>query len=183
MTRNWYAVYTRPERGKKIASSLTRKGIRNYFPESYIVSDNANKRKSYKEALFCSHVFVYISEIEMEFVKNIPGVVNFLYWHKKPSIINAEEIEAIKQLTSFYFNIRLEKSPVNLMDAVRVIDEPVITFKENSASIRFQTLKIVLPSLGFTMIAERNKVNELILQQELAQAGFNTKRENSFYSN
>lgn len=182
MKRNWYAVYTRPQREKKIASILTRRGIKNYCPENNTVNLNANKKPS-KQPLFTSCIFVYITESDFEFVKSISGTVNFLYWMSKPAIIKQEEIEAVKQLTSFYHNIRLEKSMVNMNDTVRIIDEPVISFKEKSASVRFQTIKIVLPSIGYTMIAERDKVNELILQQEVAQSGFIPKKIVSFFSN
>jgi len=183
MTRNWYAVYTLPRRERKVASILTKRGIKNYFPVNKIISINANNKKTCKEALFNSYVFVYIAESEIESVKDIPCLVNFLYWLAKPAIIKWDEIEAIKQLTLTYHNIKLEKSVVNVNDTVRIIDEPVISFNENSASVRFQTLKIVLPSLGFTMIAERDKVNEEKLQKELALADYFPKRFNSFFSN
>ncbi|MEO5891418.1 MAG: transcription termination/antitermination NusG family protein [Ferruginibacter sp.] len=183
MTRNWYAVYTLPQRERKVASLLTKRGIKNYFAVNNIVSVNANNKKTCKEALFSSHVFVYIAESEIGSVKNIPGTLNFLYWLAKPAVIRWEEIEAVKQLTSAYHNIRLEKSNVNVNDTVRIIDEPLISFKENSASVRFQTLKIVLPSMGYTLIAERDKVNEEKLQKELTATGFFPKRLNSFFSN
>ncbi|MEJ7587564.1 MAG: transcription termination/antitermination NusG family protein [Ferruginibacter sp.] len=183
MTRNWYAVYTLPQRERKVASLLTKRGIKNYLPVNKIVSDGANNKKPLKEALFSSYVFVYITESEIGVVKEISGLQNFLYWLAKPAVISWEEIEAVKQLTSAYHNIRLEKSNVNVTDPVRVIDEPVISINENSASVRFQSLKIVLPSLGYTLIAERDKVNEVALQKELAYASFLPKRLNSFFSN
>ncbi|MBC7889002.1 MAG: UpxY family transcription antiterminator [Ferruginibacter sp.] len=183
MKRNWYAVYTRPQREKKVASILTKKGIKNYFAVNNIISLNANNKKASKEALFNSFVFIYITESEIASVKEIPGILNFIYWIAKPAIIQREEIEAIKQLTSSYHNIKLEKSMVNTNDIVRIIDEPVISFKENSASVRFQTLKIILPSLGYIMIAERDKVNEEILQQDLIESGFFPKKLNPFFSN
>jgi transcription antitermination factor NusG len=183
MTRNWYAVYTRPQRERKVVASLTKKGIKNYFPINNIVVSNTNHNKFVKEPLISSFVFVYINDAEIEFVKKVPGVVNFLYWMSKPAVIKQEEIEAVKQLTSFYHNIRLEKSAVNMNDTVRIIDEPIISFKEKSASVKFQTLKMVMPSMGYTMIAERDKVNEVVLEQELTQASFLPKKLNSFFSN
>lgn len=183
MTRHWYAVYTLPQRERKVASLLTKRGIKNYFPVNKIVSLTPNIKKSSKEPLFSSYVFVYITESEIDLVKKIPGTINFLYWLSKPAIIKWEEIEAVKQLTSAYHNIKLEKSAVNVKDTIRVIDEPVISFNEISASVRFQTLKIVLPSLGFTMIAERDKVNHEELQKEISYTGFLPKRLNSFFSN
>jgi transcription antitermination factor NusG len=183
MTRHWFAVYTHPHRVKKVISILTRKGIRNYFPENNIVGSNTKGKKVCKEGLFNSFIFIYISEVEMSLIRQISGVVNFMYWLSKPAIIQQEEIEAVKQLTSFYNNIKLEKSVVNIGDTVRIIDEPVISFKENSASIKFQTLKIILPSLGYIMIAERDKVNEMVLKTDLVQAGSFPRRLNSFFSN
>ncbi len=183
MTRNWFAVYTRPERAKKVASILSKKGIKNYLPENNIIGINASNKKACKEPLFCSYVFVYMSECEISLLQNISGTVNIMYWLSKPAVISHEEIEAIRQLTSFYHNIKLEKIPVNMNDSVRIIDEPVISFKEKSASIKFQTLKIVLPSLGFVMIAERDHVNELVLKQELVQAGSFPRKLTAFFSN
>ncbi len=183
MIRNWYAVYTRPNREKKIASILTKRGIKNYFPLNNVIGQNANNKKPTKEALFSSFVFVYIAESEIGSVMTIAGTVNFLHWMAKPAIIGREEIEAVRQISSVYQNIKLEKSAVNINDTVRIIDEPVISFKENSASVKFQTLKIILPSLGFTMIAERDKVNEEIVQEESAQSIIFPKRLNSYFSN
>jgi transcription antitermination factor NusG len=183
MTRNWYAVYTRPQREKKVVAILGKKGIKNYLPINSIVSTNGSIKKNYKEVLISSFVFVYINDAEIALVKDIPGIVNFLYWMSKPAIIKQEEIEAIKQLTSFYHNIKMEKTSVNLNDSVRIIDEPVIYFKEKSASVKFQTLKMVMPSMGFTMIAERDKAHELVLKQELAQSGLFPKSLSSFFTN
>lgn len=183
MKRNWYAVYTRPQREKKVASILTKKGIRNYLPVNNIVGLNAGNKKPGKEILFSCYVFVYITEPEVGLVKNIPGMVNFLYWMAKPAVIQREEIEAVQQLTSGYHNIRVEKSVVNINDAIRIIDEPIISFKENSASVKFHTLKIVLPSLGYTMIAERDKVNDEALQSDLVESLFSSKKLNSYFTN
>jgi len=183
MNRNWYAVYTLPRREKKVAALLTKNGIKNYLPVNKIVNFNATYKKISKEVLFSSYVFVYITESEMGAVKKTPGTLNFLYWLAKPAIINREEVEAVKQLTSGYYNIKLEKSVINLNNPIRIIDEPVISFNDNSASVRFQTLKIVLPSIGYTMIAERDKVNEEELQKELFFADFLPRRINSFFSN
>jgi transcription antitermination factor NusG len=183
MKRNWYAVYTLPERERKVASLLTRRGIKNYLPLNKVVSTNANNKKTCKEALFGSHVFIYISEAEFGLVRKIPGTLNLLHWLSRPAIIQWEEIEAVKQLTATYHNIKLEKSMVNVNDAVRIVDDPVISFSENSASVKFNTLKIVLPSLGYTMIAERDKVITEAEQKELVFAGFLPKKLNAFFSN
>ncbi|MBL0356561.1 MAG: hypothetical protein IPP72_06535 [Chitinophagaceae bacterium] len=47
MTRNWYAVYTRPYKEKKVASILSRKGIENYCPVIFLsIMDHQQKNKA-----------------------------------------------------------------------------------------------------------------------------------------
>lgn len=183
MIRNWYAVYTRPQREKKVAAILTKKGIQNYFPLNSIVGATVNNKKNCKEALISSFVFVYIADTEIELVKEVSGIVNFLHWMAKPAVIKREEIEAIKQLTSYYHNIKLEKTAVNMNDTVRIIDEPIISFNQKSASFKFQTLKMVMPSMGFTLIAQRDIADEMVLKQEIANERIFPNKLNSYFSN
>jgi transcription antitermination factor NusG len=163
MKRNWYAVYTKSQQEKKVASILSKKGIQNYYAVNKVNSKSPSSKKMVMQPLFSSVVFVHITEAEMLTLKKIPGVINFVYWISKPAIIQNDEIAAVQQFTSVYQNIRLEKCGVNITDMIRITDDPVISFKDNAATIRFQTLKIKLPSLGYTMIAEREKAaNERI---------------------
>jgi transcription antitermination factor NusG len=173
-----------PRQEKKVASLLTKKGINNYYPLNKLTGQNLNSKKKVKtDPLLQSFVFVYIAECELYALKKIPGVINFIFWKSKPAIISEEEIDVLQQFTSVYQNIRLEKSNVSLSGMVRVVDDPVISFKENSATIRFQTLKVILPSLGYTMIAEREKVSTEVLKLVNPDTIFNKQVGTSFLSN
>lgn len=170
MSSNWYAVYTMPQRERKVSTNLTKKGIENYCPVNYIERQKANIRRGAFEPLFSCYVFVHISEAEIASVRNVPGVINLIYWKSKPAIISNEEISTLKQLTSAYMNIKLEKSVVNMEDTVHFLDEPVISYKENSVLVKYQRLKVILPSLGYTIIAERERG---VATQEVIEAEFN----------
>ena len=183
MTRNWYAVYTRPQREKKVASILTKKGIKNFFPVNKLTSSITGSKKICNESLFSNCIFVYIMDSQIDLVKSIPGTINFMHWLAKPAIIKREEVEAVRQLTTAYSNIKVERTIVNINDVIRIIDEPTISFKENSASVLFNTLKIVLPSFGYIMIAQRDAQVVEKSQQEVAQPDFYTNRVNTFFAN
>lgn len=183
MTRNWYAVYTMPRQEKKVASLLTKKGISNYYPLNSTTSPPPHTKKNKKDPLLQSFVFVYLTETELYALKKIPGVINFIFWRSKPAVISDEEINVLQQFTSLYQNIRLEKSNVNMAGTVRIVDDPVISFKENSATIRFQTLKIILPSIGYTMIADREKVTTEPLRLVNQETMLNKKLGSSYLSN
>lgn len=180
MTQNWYAVYTKPLCERKVSSALSRRGINNYYPLNKVIKIVPGSKKTVSEPLFGSIVFVRIDESEVWGLKQIPGVINLFYWRTNPAIIREEEIDLLQQFTSIYDNIKVEKSAVNVNGLIRVIDDPIISFKEYAATIRFQTLKILLPSLGFTMIAEREKVNEESLQM-VSRSSLFTKLTNSSY--
>lgn len=182
MKRNWYAVYTKPQREKKVSSILTKRGIENYCPINKVRAQSNNK-KSVSEPLFASHVFVHVAESEMLSLKNIPDMINFVYWRSRPAIITKEEIEAVKQLTSNYQDIKLEKTFVNMNEMVRIIDEPVISFKDNAVMVKYQTLKIMLPSLGYTIIAERAGKHDEMTNKKFGQLDFLPKRLSSFFTN
>ena len=166
MLRNWYAVYTKPQKEKFVSSAFARKGFECFCPVVNINSGKSNNKKTTFEPLFMCFVFVYMSEGDISSIKSIPGVLNILYWKSKPALIKAEEIAVIKHFTVNFINIKLIKSSVNLVHNIAVKDEPVILFKENAVSVKYQTVKAYLPSLGYTLIAERGIKEEEPVYQE-----------------
>lgn len=184
MIRNWYAVYTRPQKERKVAAQLTKKGIENYCPVIHTINTKGNDKKLIFEPLFNSYVFVFANDQDFALIKSVPDVINVIYWKSKPAVINHAEIEAVKHLTSNYTNIRLEKSVVNQDAPVQRIEEPLIAFNENSVSVKYKSVKINLPSLGYTMIAERaNQPKEKVVYEEAGKLGFFPKTFNSLFFN
>ncbi|MFT3682402.1 MAG: transcription termination/antitermination NusG family protein [Ferruginibacter sp.] len=183
MLRNWYAVYTKSQREKKVSTILSKKGIEAYCPVNFVLREKANSRRGAYQPLFSSFVFVNISEAQVPFVKTIPGVISLVYWRAKPAVISDAEINAVKQITSGYVNIKLEKSAVDTTGAVQIIDEPIFSYNENSVRVKYHSLKVVLPSLGYTLIAEREWSNEEVVQPEFAQFSLFSKRLTSLFTN
>ena len=183
MLRNWYAVYTKPRRERKVSSILTKKGIENFCPVNYISRQNPGNRKAAYEPLFNSYIFIKVSEAELSSVRSIPYIVNFLYWKSKPVVVSVNEVDVLKQLTSNYMNMKLEKIPVKMGNDMRIIDEPVFTYSENTISIKYTTLTIELPSLGYTLTAERRKDMEQIPQPEFNQFLLLPKRLSALFIN
>lgn len=158
MKKNWYVVYTKSQCEKKVAALLTRKRIDNYCPINRKVNTRGSKQKTLAEPLFPSFVFVYVSENEMPFIRQIGSVINFIYWLGTPAIIKDTEIEHIQHFTNQSFNINLEKTSVNPNGVVKIISEPNIDINNNCILISVKSnFKLSLPSLGYTMVAEIEK--------------------------
>ena len=155
----WFAVYTKPRWEKKVAALLSARGIKNYCPLNKVERQWSDRKKTIEEPLFKSYVFVNISEPDHTLVRRVDGVLNFVSWLNKPAVIRDEEIETIKLFLSDHQNVYLEKVDVNLNDRVRILSGPLMTREGNVLEIKHKTVKVLLPSLGFTLVAEISKTN------------------------
>ena len=159
MQKKWYVVYTKVKCEKNLAALLTKKKIENYCPQNRITVYKGNKKKILFEPLFSSFVFVHIADAEMAMIRNIGAVTNFIYWLQNPVIIRDAEIENIKHFANNYSNIQLSKTPINNNGILRVINEPHFEIKNESKviSIKNLTCKLLIPSIGYAMIAETER--------------------------
>ena len=156
---HWYAVYTKPRWEKKVSDLLTRKKIENYCPLNKVQRQWSDRKKIIKEPLFKSYVFVHIAGDGQLPVRETDGIMNFVYWLGKPAVIRDEEIDVIKRFMNEYQNVQLEKAVVNLNEKVRVISGPLMMQEGNVLEIKHKTVKVLLPSLGYTLVAEIEKGN------------------------
>src|SRR5690349_12214385 len=156
-TKQWYALYTRPRWEKKVAETLEKKKIEVYCPLNKVKKQWADRKKTVFEPLFTSYVFVNISEREQQSIREIDGVLNFVYWLNRPAVIKNEEIDTIKRFLNEYDHVTVERTNVSLHDRVRIINGPLMMWEGNVVEIRTNTVKITLPSLGQTLVAELKK--------------------------
>ncbi len=153
-SKNWYAVYTRPKWEKKVAELLSKKRIENYCPLNKSVKQWSDRKKIVFEPLFTSYVFVYMNEADHLPVRQTEGILNFVYWLGKPAVIRNEEIDVIRNFLIENQNIKLEQIDVNLDDRVKIIGGPFMQWEGNVTEVRAKSVKVMLPSLGYALVAE-----------------------------
>ena len=154
MQKNWYAVYTKPQSEKKVAALFVRKKFDVFFPMVHVKTKTFRKDKFIFEPLFKSIVFVCVTPEETALLKQTNGVINLLYWLGKPAIIATEEIAAIKEFTEDYRNIKLLPAFVNSNEEARNINESSVSVEGRMFAVKNKTVKVSLPSLGYTMVAQ-----------------------------
>lgn len=153
--KHWYAVYTRPRWEKKVADLLTRKEIDNYCPLNKVKKQWADRKKIVHEPLFSSYVFVHISNQELISAKETEGVINFVHWQGKPAQIRQEEIDVIKQFLNEYETVSVEHtSMINPNDQIKITHGPLMMREGKVVEVRHKTIKVLIPSLGFNLVAE-----------------------------
>jgi transcription antitermination factor NusG len=153
MQKNWYVLYTRPQTEKKVAALLAKKKIESFIPYASMDLPRLKKTKTVTRPLFQSYVFVYATEQETTSLLHTDGVINMLHWLGKPAIIADAEVNAIKEFTSDYQSINLERLPVNSNILEKSFYKSAYTVEGNLVAVQNKTIKINLPSLGYAMIA------------------------------
>jgi len=165
--KKWFALYTRARWEKKVSEILTRRKFENYCPINKVVKQWSDRRKIVHEPLFTSYVFVRASELDITPLKQTQGVVNLVHWLGKPAIVRDSEIETIRKFLRDHINIKLEKTPININDRIRIISGPLTEVEGQVLSINGRTAKVALPSLGYLMLAEVETSNVEVVQHRI----------------
>jgi transcription antitermination factor NusG len=152
--KSWYAVYTRPRWEKKVAALLEKNNIFNYCPLNREVKQWSDRKKVVYEPLFRSYVFVQVTEKEHTVVRQTDGIVNFVCWLGKPAVIRDEEIDLIRHFLNEHTSVQVKKMQVDINDVVRIVRGPLMENERNVVLVKGNSVKVVLPSLGFVMQAE-----------------------------
>ena len=93
----WHVIYTKSRWEKKVDTLLLQRGIESWCPVQKKERQWTDRKKIIEEPLFRSYVFVKIPIQRRNEILSTNGVVNFLYFEKKPAIIRDKEIELIKK--------------------------------------------------------------------------------------
>ncbi|HLK28103.1 MAG TPA: UpxY family transcription antiterminator [Puia sp.] len=163
MDKNWYAVYTKPRLEKKIAETLSKMNFENYCPLNTAFRQPKERKKNIQEPLFSSYVFVKANENELFQIRSIDGIINFVYWLHKPVVISNEEISAIKNFLNEHNYARLEKSLITGNDKTKTTNGALMHIENDMSDTSKKVVKVLLPSLGYTMTAQVEKQNVKII--------------------
>jgi transcription antitermination factor NusG len=165
MELKWYAVYTKSYWEKKVVGNLNKINIENYCPLNKVLKKWSDRKKLVEEPLFKSYVFVRVSDKQMNAVRLVYGVVNFVYWLGKPAVIPDHEIETIKQFLADYTNVKLEKAVIQVKDNVKIMNGPFIDMEGNVVSLNKTKIKVSIPSLQYILTAEIDREDITVLKK------------------
>ena len=150
-SENWYAVYTRPRWEKKVASTLSEKGITNYCPLNKVTKQWSDRKKVILEPVFRGYVFVRTSDERKWDLRKVPGILNFVFWLGKPAIIREEEIDTIRKFLNEFSNVTVEKGNLSVNTKVRIKQGIMMNYEGmilevfgNKAIVKIESLDIQL---------------------------------------
>lgn len=160
---NWFALYTKPRWEKKVAKTLGENGIVVYCPLNKVVRKWSDRKKIVLEPLFKGYVFVQIAEEEKLAVKQTDGVVNFVYWNRKPAIVRQKEIETIQRFLSEFSDVAVEDIHLEVDKQVVIKKGVLVNYQGIVLEVLGNKAKVLIESMGLKLSATIDKKNlELI---------------------
>ena len=157
---NWFAVYTKPRWEKKVAGILDDNGIENYCPLNKVVKQWSDRKKVILEPLFKSYVFVRVKDSEKWDLKNINGILNFVYWLGKPARIKEEDIFTIKKFLNEFSDVKIEEvSRLTVNSKVRIKQGLLMNYNGVLVEINGSRAKVRIETMGVQLSANFDKKN------------------------
>jgi transcriptional antiterminator RfaH len=154
----WFVIYTKPRNEKKVTEQLLAIGIETFCPMITTIKQWSDRKKKVTTPLINSYVFVQLDEANRFKVFDVPGVLRYVHWLKKPAIVRESEIEELKDLsekTICSFTIdHLTKGEEFLI--------PSGVFKDKKGlieEVRGKSLKIKLNELGLVVTVQLEDTN------------------------
>ncbi len=163
--KKWFVAYTRPGHERKLAETLTRKKIENYCAFNTVMRPSIDRRRPIQEPLFNSYLFVRISESQIPFLLEVDGIVNMIFWLGKPAVIDPAEIVAMKEFLRLHPTVKLGK--IHVRAALGPDHSSLILNEDYAKQTKSKFVKLILPSLGYMMIAEAQVVNKDLVSPDL----------------
>ncbi len=161
--KKWYVVYTRPRWEKKIASLLIEKGIENYCPLNKVTKQWSDRKKVVFEPLFKGYIFICINEIHKWNIKNIDGIINYIYWLGKPAVVRDNEINTIKKFLHEFEDVKVTELNVTTNDIVQIKQGIMMDYKGIVMEVLGSNARVKIDGMGLQLSAifERNNLERI----------------------
>lgn len=156
---NWYVVYTRPRWEKKVAKMLDERGLESYCPLNKIYRKWSDRKKTVFEPLFKGYVFVRVDEEHKWEVKNIDGILNFIYWNGKPAVVREHEIKTIKKFLSEFAEVEVQDNNLAVSTAVTIKQGILMNYHGIILEVMGNKAKVQIESMGLQLSAIFEKKN------------------------
>jgi len=156
----WFVLYTKPRWEKKVATLLEERGIENYCPLNKVVKQWSDRKKVVMEPIFKSYVFVRVPEDEKWELRQVDGVLNFIFWLGKPAIVRDDEIFTIRKFLNEFADVKVEEiSKLTVNHRVRVKQGVMMNYEGILIEVYGNRAKVRIETMGLQLSAQFDKKN------------------------
>jgi len=151
--KTWYVVYTRPRWEKKVAAVLADRGVLHYCPLNKVQKQWSDRKKIVFEPLFKGYVFVQMDARHKWDIKQVDGIINFVYWLGKPAIVKDEEIDIIRKFLQEFNDVEVVNTTPQKNDNVLVKQGIMMDYKGIILELRGNKALVKVQSMGVELSA------------------------------
>ncbi len=120
MDEIWNVIYTASRHEKKVATQFVQKGIIHYLPILKVKSKWSDRIKTVEKPLFNGYVFVK-QVAHYDHILQTKGVVGFLKYNGQNAKVYQHEIDTIKSMIQYGYDMKAESSKLHLEVGQKVI--------------------------------------------------------------
>lgn len=161
--KKWYVIQTKPKSEKLVFRQIQLKEIEAFLPLMDKVRIWADRKKKIQIPLFPGYVFVHANDEERKnAITNTSGAIRYIFFEKKPAVINEREIELIKQAVIEPERISIEDKKINKGDLIEVnygVFKGMKGYVNNFRGNYKLTVNLEELSYSFSIILNSNEVN------------------------
>ena len=154
MEKKWFVLHTRSQQELKVAYQLSVIGINNYCPTITLLKQYSDRKKKVTKPLLSSYVMVELEENKREKVFSCSGIIRYLFFHGKPAVVPAYEIDIMKDhLNGIYDNIEL--TTLSVGDSYMISEGPFSGIGGKIVETDNTKVKLELASLGMSITLKK----------------------------
>ena len=157
--KKWFVVYTIPRWEKKVALLLQQKGIEHYCPLNKVTKQWSDRSKTVTEPLFKGYVFVKVSEALKWEIKEIAGILNYVYWLGKPAVVKDKDIDTIKKFLHEFTEVEVINPQLEVDSKVLIKQGVLMDYCGIVLEVSGTKAKVKISSMGIELSAVFDKKN------------------------
>ena len=119
--KRWFVLQTKPRKEKVVLQQIEQKKIEVYSPFIEKIRIWSDRKKKIQVPLFSGYVFIHGDESErLKAITDTIGAMKYIYFQKRPAVVNDREIEIIKQALLSPEKISIEEKMIKKGDLIIV---------------------------------------------------------------
>jgi hypothetical protein len=173
--KQWCIIYTNTGYELKVLNALQKRQI-----ECFCLMNTPAAKVKHQHVVTPSlpnYIFVHISPHEQATIRQVNGVVNFMFWLGDHITVNEEDIFLLKELIEKYQIVSTEKINVNTTISTKMWETAPVK-GNNSSNAEEHFIKVFFSPYGFAVTAKERNINVRVINinANRNQEGTSTKR-------
>ena len=142
---------------------LAEKGVENYCPLNKVTRQWSDRKKIVAEPLFKGYIFIHPEEQNKWDIKKTEGIINYVYWNRRPAIVRDAEMETIRKFLQEFNDVEVTDYNAVENDKVIIKQGIMMDYKGIIIEVAGSKARVKIESMGIQLTAlfERKNLQKI----------------------